>query len=476
MPAPSHPRFDTLTRRAAIQAGTIGLLGLGLNHLLAAPPQKRVRAKSVIYIFLSGGLSQHESFDPKPDAPMEVRGDFKPIRTRTPGLHICEHLPELAKRSQKWAVCRSLTHPSNDHSLGHHIMLTGRSEMPKGFSPVKPQPSDWPSIASLATTILTSKNALPSAIVLPDKIVHRTGRTVPGQFGGMLGVAHDPWFLDASPYHPEHYGAYPDYLFHHHMGPKTEPALAFHAPNLHLPKWLANGRLADRITLQRTLDSQRTALEASAEVKAHDRNWEMAVSLMTDPKVAQAFDFSRAPAKVQDAYGRNSFGQSLLMAAQLVENGVRLVQVNLGNNETWDTHESLFPNMKDFLLPPMDRAVSALLDDLEARGLLDSTLVVMASEFGRTPKISKLPSASLPGRDHWGAVQSIFLAGGGVRGGAVLGSSDKIGGHPASDARSPEDFAATIYHALGIPHETQWQDMQGRPYNLYEGKPLELFA
>jgi uncharacterized protein (DUF1501 family) len=195
---------------------------------------------------------------------------------------------------------------------------------------------------------------------------------------------------------------------------------------------------------------------------------------MSDSKVAQSFDISRAPARVQDAYGRNSFGQSLLMAAQLVENGVRLVQVNLGNNETWDTHESLFPNMKNYLLPPMDRAVSALLDDLEARGLLDSTLIVMASEFGRTPKLSTLKTATLPGRDHWGAVQSIFLAGGGVRGGAVLGSSDRLGGQPASDARSPEDFAATIYHALGIPRETQWQDLQGRPYNLYEGRPLEL--
>jgi len=479
--APSHPRLDALTRRAAIQAGTLGLLGLGLHQLAplraaSAGRNPRGRAKSVIYIFLSGGLSQHESFDPKPDAPLEARGEFKAIRTRTPGLHICEHLPELAKRSNKWALCRSLSHAFNEHSQGHHIMLTGRSEIPKGFSPSKPQPGDWPSIAALANTLLPARGSLPRSIVLPDKIVHNTGRTLPGQFGGMLGVARDPWFLDASPYHPAHYGAYPDYLFHHHKGPQTEPALSFRVPNLHLPQWLANGRLQDRLSLQQELDKQLSALEQSAEVQSRDRNWRMAVSLMTDPKVAQSFDISRTSPRLQDAYGRNSFGWSLLMAAQLVESGVSLVQVNLGNNETWDTHESLFPNMKDYLLPPMDRAVSALLDDLEGRGLLDSTLVVMASEFGRTPKISTLRTARLPGRDHWGAVQSVFLAGGGVRGGAVLGSSDKFGGHPASDARQPEDFAATIYHALGIPRETQWQDVQGRPYNLYEGKPLELFA
>jgi hypothetical protein len=479
MPRPfAHPRFGAVSRRAAIQAGAIGLLGLGSNHLapLAAaapgPARREPRAKSVIYIFLSGGLAQHESFDLKPDAPQEIRGEFDPIPTRTPGLHICEHLPELAKRSQLWALCRSLTHKHNEHSQGHHIMLTGRADMPAGFDPNKPKPSDWPSIAALTNHLLRPANNLPPAIVLPEKLVHRTGRVIPGQFGGILGARRDPWFLDASPYHPAHYGAYPEYLFHHREGAQEDQGLSYRAPNLRLPEWLANGRLQDRLTLQRELDQQRAFLEQTAEVVPFDRYWQMAVSLLTDGKVAGAFDVTGADPRLQEQYGRNSFGWSLLMAAQLVEAGVRLVQVHLGNNETWDTHEAAFPNLKNFLLPPMDRAVSALLDDLQARGLLDSTLLVMAGEFGRTPKISTIRGAALPGRDHWGAVQTVWFAGGGVRGGTVIGSSDKIGGYPASDPQTPENLAATIYDTLGLPATTTWQDEQGRPYHLYEGQPI----
>ncbi|HSH93576.1 MAG TPA: DUF1501 domain-containing protein [Roseimicrobium sp.] len=473
-----HPRGPRVSRRAAIQAGAIGLLGLGMNHLTplraAALPGKRreERAKSVIYIFLSGGLSQHESFDPKPDAPMEIRGEFRPISTRTPGLQICEHLPELAKRSEKWALCRSLTHGSNDHSAGHHIMLTGRAELPLGFDPNGPKESDWPSIAALANNLVPSRHNLPPAIVLPEKLVHRTGRTLPGQFGGLMGKRRDPWFLDSSPYNPQNYGAFPQYLFHHEKGFMKQDNLNFRSPNLALPEWLANGRLQDRLTLLDQLDTQRAQLEHVAEVQSFDRYWQSAVSLLTDQKVSGAFDVTRADPKLQAKYGLNSFGWSLLTAARLVEAGVSLVQVNLGNNETWDTHQAAFPNLKDFLLPPLDRSVSALIDDLHDRGLLDSTLIVMASEFGRTPKISKIPGAALPGRDHWGAVQSVFFAGGGVRGGTVIGSSDAHGGHPASSPQKPENLAATIYNALGLPSSTEWKDEQGRPFQLYNGHPI----
>ena len=184
-----------------------------------------------------------------------------------------------------------------------------------------------------------------------------------------------------------------------------------------------------------------------------------------------------ADSKIQDKYGRNAFGWSLLMARQLVESGVKLVQVNLGNNEAWDTHQAGFPSLKNFLLPPTDRAVSALLDDLNDRGMLENTLVVMASEFGRTPKVFKIPKAKLPGRDHWGAVQTVLFAGGGITGGAVVGSSDSNGGHPASDPHSPEDFAATIYRALGIPQDAHWEDLTGRPHPIYHGNPInKLFS
>lgn len=456
--------------------------GIGLEHLAAAGElgigSGRSRAKSVIFIFLSGGLSQIDSFDLKPEAPSDIRGEFRPIPTRTPGLQVCEHLPELARRSEQWALCRSIAHDSNEHSDGHLIMMTGRSDLPPGFDRNQPKESDWPSLASLVGRLVESGNpALPSSLVLPEKMVHRTGRVIPGQFGGLMGKHHDPFFLETSQYNPKSYGAYPEYLFHHADGSVDGADMSFRPLNLELPDSVDFERLQDRVALQRHLDQQQAHLEASASVQGMDRYREMALSLLGDSRTRAAFDVQSADPKLQDRYGRNAFGWSLLMSRQLVESGVRLVQVNLGNNETWDTHQAAFPNLRDYLFPPMDRAVSALLDDLADRGMLEETLVVMASEFGRTPEITTLRGAQLPGRDHWGAVQSIWLAGGGVTGGAVLGETDKLGGQPVSDARRPEDLAATIYDALGIPAEVHWEDTAGRPMPLYHGRPLaELFG
>jgi hypothetical protein len=474
-----HPGIR-VTRRCAIQAGAVGLLGLGFNHLaaikaLAAPDAKTpaARAKSVIYIFLSGGLAQHETFDMKPGAPEEIRGEFRPIPTRSDGIEICEHLPELAKRSPKWALVRSLTHPSNDHSAGHHIMLTGRSELPEGFDTNKPKSSDWPSVASLATALVPPRNNLPPAVVLPDKIVHNTGRVIPGQFAALLGQRHEPWFLEMSPYHPQHYGAFPEFLFHHEKGRVTDDGLRFQAPHLSLPQGLTLGRVLDRVALRDAIERQSRALSDAAGDGQFDRYREAAVSLLSNSKVHDAFDLEKADARVLDRYGRNSFGWSLLMARRLVEAGVSLVQVNLGNDETWDTHQSAFPNLKNYLLPPLDRAVSALLDDLDAREQLGETLIVMGSEFGRTPKITTLPGAALPGRDHWGACQTVFLAGGGVRGGTVIGASDSIGAYPDRDPQKPENLAATIYEALGLPRSISWNDTTGRPHFLYHADPIK---
>jgi len=484
-PAPQQsccPPAHGVTRRTALQAGAIGLLGLGINHIAAlrslaatgaTPLPRGGRAKSVIYIFLSGGLAQHESFDLKPDAPLDVRGEFKPIRTSTPGTHICEHLPELAKRSHKYALVRSFTHPSNDHSAAHHIMLTGRSELPVGFDPNKAKESDWPSIAAIAAAVLQPRNNLPPAVVLPDKIVHRTGRVVPGQFGGQMGKVRDPWFLEMSPYHPAHYGAYPEYLFHHETGFALDEALHFQAPHLSLPQGLSTERVLDRVALRDAIERQSRFLGEAVDDAGFDKYRQSAISLLTNGAVHDAFDLGKTDPKFLDRYGRNSFGWSLLMARQLVEVGVSLIQVNLGNNETWDTHQAAFPNLKNYLLPPMDRAVSALIDDLDSRGLLDETLIVMGSEFGRTPRISTIPSAKLPGRDHWGGCQSILLAGGGVRGGAVIGASDRIGAYPAEAAQRPENLAATIYEALGLPRTVEWHDPLGRPHTVYDGEPIK---
>jgi hypothetical protein len=493
MQIPRQPswRHAPISRRTAIQAGAIGVLGLGMNHLeilqqAVAAPEKR--AKACIFIFLSGGLGQHDSFDMKPDAPETIRGEFRPIATRTPGIQICEHLPRLADRSHLWALCRSLTHSSNEHSAGHHIMLTGRSMLPPGFNPSRPLPTDWPSIAAVAghamrngtpqshvasaATGPTPHHNLPPAVVLPERLVHSSGRVIPGQFAGTMGSGNDPWFIEASPFHNSSYGAFPEYQFDHQIRGKPDDRV-FQAPQLNLPHGLGLQRLQGRLELREILARQRTELDQFASTENFDRARQGVVSLLTDPAIHQALDVTRADEATQDRYGRNSFGWSLLMARRLVEMGVHLVQVNLGNNEAWDTHGNAFPHLKNSLFPPTDQAVSALLDDLHDRGLLDETMVVMAGEFGRTPTISHLAQHyELPGRDHWGAVQTVLFAGGGVRGGTVVGRSDKIGAFPADQPVTPENFAATIYRALGIPPTAVWHDSADRPHPIYHGEPI----
>jgi hypothetical protein len=464
-----------------LQAGAVGLLGLGMNHVAGlralAADAPAPKARAVIYIFLSGGLAQQDSFDLKPDAAAEYRGEFKPIATRSPGLQICEHLPRLAQRSPLWALVRSLTHRSNDHSAGHHIMLTGRTELPPGFNPSAPRPGDWPSIAAVAGAVTPPRNNLPPAAVLPERLVHNTGRVIPGQFAGLMGPTRGPWFIEASPFDPAGYGAYPEYGFDHQERPGAPKEKVFQAPSLALPEGVARGRLDNRLSLLARIDRQRRDLDRAAAVESFDAFRQGAVALLTDRRVRDAFDVTRAPDKVQERYGRNAFGWSLLMARRLVEAGVNLVQVNLGNNETWDTHGNAFPHLKDKLFPPTDKALAALLDDLSESGLLDGTLIVMAGEFGRTPKVSTLPQYyKLPGRDHWGAVQTVFFAGGGVKGGTVVGASDKVGGYPKSDPQTPENMAATIYSALGIPATAQWRDAEERPHHVYHGEPIKALT
>ena len=463
----------------------MGILGLGLNHLRplqAANPRKATgpaTADSCIYIFLSGGLSQLESFDPKPDAPADVRGEFSPMATATPGLQICEHLPGLAKRSQGWGLIRSLTHPTNDHTAGHYYLLTGRSVPSPGFRGDRVTlPSDWPSIASIIGDALPRRSDnLPPSIVLPERLVHWSGGVIPGAYGGQMGSHRDPFFIEASPYgDPFWRGAYPEFTFANETKkpPQDVDRRVYQAPNIKLSPEMSLGRMNGRTSLLKDLDRQRQHLEQSATIQKYDEHRESAISLLSGTDVRRAFDVTNADEKTQERYGRNSFGWSLLMAFRLIEAGVNLVQVNLGNNETWDMHGDIFPRLKDKLFPPTDRALCALLDDLTASGLLGRTLVVMGSEFGRTPKLSTLAASyPLPGRDHWGAVQSVFVAGGGVAGGAVIGSSDAIGAYPASQPESPENLAATIYEALGIPDTAVWHDEQNRPHPIYYGQPIK---
>ncbi|MCA9064385.1 MAG: DUF1501 domain-containing protein [Planctomycetaceae bacterium] len=468
----------SIGRRTAMQVGGAGILGLGMNHIsglraMAGSGSQSPSARSCILIFLSGGLAQQDSFDPKPNAPDEVRGEFKPIATRTGGLQICEHLPGLAVRSHLWSVCRSLTHSTNEHSAGHHMMLTGRSDLPPGFNPSLPRPQDWPSIAALAGAVTAPRNNLPPAAVIPEKLVHYSGRVIPGQFAGIMGASRDPWFVEASPYHATSYGAFPQFAFDHQERGKPDDRV-YEAPSLTLPNGLTHPQFGSRISLLSELEQQRRKLDSDATLTQFDRHRQAAISLLVDPTVREALDVTRAAPEIQDRYGRNSFGWSLLMARRLVTAGVNLVQVNLGNDESWDTHGNAFPHLKDKLLPPTDRGVSALLDDLSESGQLDDTLVVMFGEFGRTPKITHLEKYyDFPGRDHWGAAQSVFLAGGGVVGGRVIGATDAIGAYPDSDPQTPENLAATIYQSLGLPQDVAWHDEFGRPHRVYHGDPID---
>ena len=479
-----HP---SISRRTAVQVGATGILGLGMNHLghlrsaAAVGSQNNKafgKAKSCIYIFLSGGLAQQDSFDLKPNAPAEIRGEFDPIATSTPGIQICEHLPMLAERSHLWSLVRSLTHPTNGHTLGHFYMLTGRSTKPVGFvGNRQPRPTDWPSMASVIGDALPVRNNnLPPAIVLPERLVHWSGGVIPGAYGGTMGKRRDPFFIDATNYgDPFWRGAYPEYTFHAlpKKDPATDPPTVFQAPSVKLAPGISSQRFSRRLDLLKMLDRQRHELEQSAEVEQYDPERQLAISLLAGKEVRHALDVTRADEKIQERYGKNSFGWSLLMAFRMVQAGVNLVQVNLGNNEAWDTHGEAFWRLREKLLPPTDRALSALLDDLNGSGLLESTLIVMGGEFGRTPKLSTLPEHyNQPGRDHWGAAQTLFFAGGGVSGGTVVGKTDRVGGYPIDSPQGPENMAATIYNALGIPATAVWHDDLDRPHQIYHGQPI----
>jgi hypothetical protein len=436
------------------------------------------RAKSVLFVFLSGGLSQLDSFDMKPNAPVETRGEFSPIATRVPGIQVCEHLPRIGQHMEKLALVRSLTHWSNEHNEAQTLMLTGRSVLPPGYDPKKPQPTDWPSIAATIGRMMPARrDGLPSAMVTPQRLVNMNqgGVVTPGQFGGLMGSRYDPWFVEASPYRGgDVKGAYPDFAYCRRTESLVNDPSVFRAPVLKLPEGLTDRRMRRRVELLESIDSQRRELEETAGVQQLDRFRQSIVSLLTDRKVRRAFDVVRSDAATADRYGRNLFGWTLLMAKRLIEAGVTLVQANLGNYNTWDLHGGIFKISRDWLYPPADQAIAALLEDLSETGLLQETLVVIASEFGRTPKIFKVPNAYVtPGRDHWGAVQTVLFAGAGVRGGTVVGSSDRIGAYPASSPQRPEDFAATIYEALGLQATSAWHDELDRPHHIhFGGRPI----
>jgi hypothetical protein len=472
-PVVSHP---VTSRRSMLQAGSIGLLGLGLSDLSRARAFAEhpvvTPTRSVIFVFLTGGISHQDSFDLKPEAPETVRGEFRPIATRTPGIDICEHLPLLAERSDKFALVRSVGTNDSGHEVACHMLLTGRLDLPVGFNVNNvPSPNEWPSIPSQVTYATRGRNNLPPAIVLPQPSVNEANRVRPGQYAGRLGPRYEAWHVDIAAKCPLGNGACPNcFRFDDDHFEHASPTI-FDTPMLTLPEG-GSLRLGGRVGLLRSIEQQQRELELDAAAGKLSQHRLQAISVLADPKTRRAFEVENADAETLARYGKNKFGLSLLMAYRLVDAGVNLVQVNLGKNSTWDTHRRNFVNLKNNLLPPLDRSVSALLDDLASSGLLDSTLVIVTGEFGRTPKINKDA-----GRDHWGPVMTSFFAGGGVRGGQVIGATDKLAAYPIADKQTPENVAATIYRTLGIPPTAMWNDFDGRPHELYRGDPIHaLFS
>jgi len=479
-----NPLPHPLNRRSLLQAGSLGFFGLSqldvlrLRNAAHAAPAGTAAPKSVIFLFLTGGAGQHDTFDLKPDAPPEIRGEFNPIATNTPGIDICEHLPLLAQRSHLWSLVRSVTHGDNGHDTGTYLMLTGKSKVPPTYKGMTPHAFDDPSIVAIAGAVTPRRGLLPNAAVVPEKLYHSNSGIFSGQFAGLLGKDREPWMVECTDkphaYH-SYSGAFPEYLFDLHKGQLSDKLnWRFEVPNLTLPEGVFLQRFDQRRKLLDVIDEQRRGLEAQAAVGNYDRMTQSAVSLMTDPKVRAALDVRQADPAILKNYGDNSFGWSLLMARRLIEAGVNMVQVNLGNFGSWDLHGNNFPCLKNYLFPPTDLAVSALLDDLQQSGLLDSTLVIMAGEFGRTPRISHIATNiyKYPGRDHWGPCQTVWAAGGGVQGGRVIGASDKAGAYPTADPQTPENFAATIYQGLGIPTDAAWHDVTGRPHYVYQANPI----
>jgi hypothetical protein len=451
-----------LNRRNWLQIGCSTLAGISLPGLLAARSQadstertRPKRAKSVILLLLTGGASQQDTFDLKPEAPEAVRSEFKPIDTQTPGVQLCEHLPLLAARSNQLAIVRSMSHGDYSHLPATHTTLTGMPMPNRRNSDLENVLSrrDWPCYAAGLDYLHPRGDGIPNGVTLPHRLIEGP-LTWPGQHAGLLGADHDPWEINHDPNDPK-----------------------FRVDSLALPAELTGQRISDRRGLWEQLGREPASPATPAATAVFAEQQELALTLLTSGKVTQAFRIDQESDAVRDRYGRHSFGQSLLLARRLVEAGVPIVQANMGIVQSWDTHADNFGRLKNQLLPPLDRGLAALLDDLSASGLLDETLIVMAGEFGRTPKISMLPGASVPGRDHWAPVYSAVFAGGGVRGGQVIGRSDKQAAFPVTRSFRPEDIGATIYHVLGVDTSAELRDSLGRPLRLNNGEPIDaLFS
>ena len=466
-----------LNRRTLLQAAGTGLFGVNLPTVLAAEqealPFQNGRAKSVLFLLLFGGPSQLETFDMKPAAPAEIRGPFRPIASRTPGLQICEHLSQTAQISDKFAVVRSMTMPYNDHGCVFYIQ-TGRPHPARfgatpGETPIGP--NDPPSMGSVVEYLsrhhATGRAAaLPDYVYLPNRLGALQDIDRGGQYAGWLGRSYNALATDIRKRNKNDNPYFRDC---------TEEELDFRIKGLAPKVDVSLDRLAQRSSLLEQFDQQRRLVESSGAVESYDVIRRRATELATSEQMRVALDIRRESAALRDRYGRHLFGQSVLMGRRMIEAGSRFVTVawDTPDGYSWDSHRNS-DDVKKYLIPGFDQTFSALLCDLEDRGLLDETLVVAVGEMGRTPRANKQW-----GRDHWTVCFPAVLAGAGIRGGITYGSSDAKAAYPDEHPTRPEDLSATIFQALGIDPHMRIPDPQGRPVPLVEnGRALttELFG
>jgi hypothetical protein len=450
-----------LARRRFLEIGALGGLALaGLGRIGAASPAAPEatfgRAKRCLLLFLMGGPPQIDTFDPKPNAPAGIRGELSPVATRIPGVAFSELFPKLAAQTHRLCVVRSVTHDDRVHTSAGYTMLTGRPHPAANAQSVgpRPNPSDfphWGSVLSLsrppaANAENSPEGYAPVFAALPEVIKDANVNEIPGQGAGFLGRRFDPFRIQGDPATGQ-----------------------FRPPDIVLPGDVTPARLAERKVLAERLDAAYRAADRQAAAGDLDAFRDQALNLLASPAVREAFALGREPEALRAAYGPHLFGQGCLLARRLLEAGVRLATVywhyeGPDDSPVWDTHENNFPHLRNRLAPPTDVAISALVGDLAARGLLEETLVIVMGEFGRSPKVN-----SKGGREHWPQVQSILLAGAGIHAGSVYGASDQHGGLPADLPVSPADLTATFLHLLGVPLETELLDPTGRPFVASEG-------
>lgn len=438
------------SRRTALKIGAVGATGLALPSFLQARSRSSSRngtAKSVIMLFQFGGAPHLDTFDAKPDAPDGIRGEFQVIPSRTPELRVTEHLPKLAALSNRYAVIRSVHHTMSSHNSGAYYALSGRQPLINIVS-ANASATDFPHPGSIVDHLAPAVGQVPTSVALPWMIADGPFRT-PGEFAGFLGKNHDPLWVLSDPNSPN-----------------------FKVSELTLPDGLSVQQITDREAMRTKLAALSRLADRTAAVKGLSDYQAKAVELLTSAQTQAAFDLASESPATRDRYGRHTYGQSCLLARRLVEAGVRFVTVYYSRGiRGWDTHDNNFSTLKKSLLPHTDVSVSALLEDLQTRGLLDETLVFWTGDFGRTPKIN-----DKAGRDHWPQCYSIMMAGGGIRGGAVYGESDPSGAYPKDNPVRPDDVHATMFHALGLDAETEIRDQLDRPMPIAAGKPIrQLF-